>query len=155
MLRELQHISHLITPILLFLFDPVHKCFELSCKPEECEWDNWLTLSSEQPLRCTHVLCSSENHLTLSISAQPGWDSIWTLPVKNMPFRCYKKQSSWSPYCSQSYQLIWKRSRDFKMCRCFRFKTGICLCRHTLCSKNHKGPPKGFMEQYQLEHSAL
>ena len=20
------------------------------------------------------------------------------------------------------------------MCRCFRFKTGICLCRHTLCS---------------------
>lgn len=50
---------------------------------------NGLTLSSEQPLRCMHVLRSSENHLTLSTSARPGWDlaskgqAIWML-LKNI-----------------------------------------------------------------------
>lgn len=87
-----------------------------------------------------HVLCGSEKppdlvhirsagmgqHLNLASKGQ----AIWMLLKKNPTNIRFG-----SPCDSQRHQVIWKRSSEFKMCRCFRFKAGICLCRHTLCSK--------------------
>lgn len=77
-----------------------------------------------KPPDLVHIcLAGTGQHLNLPSEGQ----AIWMLLKLQIPKANQRN--------SHSYQVIWKRSSEFKMCRCFRFKTGICLCRHTLYEK--------------------